>query len=214
MKRIDLNVDIGEGFAYDEVLMRFASSVNVCDGHYAGHRELTEATYHRARAKGLRVGLHPGFPDRASMGRALPGNVRPSLLDHVPPLLEAFAWDYVKPHGALYNSLTEETPDAALVQAISAWGKPLMLLAGFDLGLPQVIREGFADRAYLPDGRLMPRTSPGAVLTEAQEVALQVLEIAPRVDSICLHGDGEHALEFAELVTKTLFEAGYTIEPC
>ena len=73
------------------------------------------------------------------------------------------------------------------------------------------IREGFADRAYEPDGSLRPRSSPGAVLEDPAEVCAQVLRLAKTVDSICLHGDTPDALEFAELVTKTLRDASYEV---
>jgi UPF0271 protein len=220
VKRIDLNVDIGEGFPFDAELLQYATSANVCCGVHGGSPELTRQTVELAKNLGVRVGAHPGFPDRESMGRRRPS--QSELQQFIPSLLSQVADfpspSYVKPHGAFYNLLFEsQSPESELVWEViheySRQGFALMLLPIGRALDPQIrlIREGFADRAYLPDGQLAPRSQPGAVLHDPQQIKRQVLELAKSVDSICLHGDTPNCLEFAELVYKTLLDAGYEV---
>lgn len=217
--RVDLNVDIGEGFAFDEALLEFASSANVCCGEHAGSWEITAQTVALCKSKGIRIGAHPGYPDRASMGRREPtsgekGAFSASIIEQADRFCQAFPCAYLKPHGAWYNAIAAE--DAYALGVFEAvWERtrlPVMILGSFALqeGI-QCIREGFADRAYLADGRLMPRSEPGAVLVDPRQIQHQVLRIAPEVDSICLHGDTPNALELAELVFRTLVDAGYEV---
>lgn len=223
MPRIDLNVDIGEGFANDEALLEFATSANVCCGEHAGSWDLTLLTIDLCRRKGIRIGMHPGYADREGMGRRSPGasevpGLRRSLLGQAHEFMQAYPAAYVKPHGAWYNQIMDRAtlgrfdPASPLVAIVKVHRIPAMVLPIFG-GLPKkwIIREGFADRAYQPDGRLVPRSEPGAVLCEAGQVREQVLRIAPIVDSICLHGDTPDCLSFAELVFKTLVDAGYEV---
>lgn len=239
MKKVDLNVDIGEGFRFDEALLEFATSANVCCGVYAGSEELTRQTIELCKSKGVRVGIHPGYPNREAMGRET--TPLTEALASLPIQLARFGFDeaaYVKPHGALYNLSTfaqerdERTsagssrqarvePEAArIVEAI--FGFPATPRAM--MGLPGTghellarrsdltfIREGFADRAYTSTGRLVPRSEPGAVLEDPGQIRDQVLELAPKIDSICLHGDTPGCLEFAEMVRRTLVDAGYEV---
>lgn len=114
-RAIDLNVDIGEGFPFDRDLLRFATSANVCCGIHAGGAELTVATVALCRERGVRVGAHPGYPDRASMGRTPlePQHEREylaSVFDQVRLFWRNFQPDYVKPHGAYYNDLAVVLP--------------------------------------------------------------------------------------------------------
>lgn len=229
MKKVDLNVDIGEGFPYDEALLGFATSANVCCGEHAGSPELTLQTVEICRDHGVRMGAHPGFPDRESMGRRIPDAVKPYLQSLLKQVQSAADWaSYIKPHGAFYSllslqALSNEARVGAAVGAAIGMSKlahlPLMLLptsALFNLlpmlgETPEPIAEGFADRRYMEDGRLMPRSQPGAVLEDPDEIKRQVLELAPKVDSICLHGDTPGCLEFAEMVRKTLEDAGYEV---
>lgn len=222
MKRVDINVDVGEGFAFDDQLLRIATSANVCCGVYAGDSGLTVETVEKCRALGVRVGAHPGFPDRETMGRgAFPLDDEPSRVALLRSLIEQCSlcpWDYVKPHGALYNVTTKPGPATVpLVAVLLHLGLPLMGLPGthhehiaFAAEVP-FIREGFADRAYLPDGRLVPRTEPGAVLSDPAEITAQVLVMAERVDSICVHGDSPGCVEIAALLRSTLEKAGYEV---
>ncbi|HVT10848.1 MAG TPA: 5-oxoprolinase subunit PxpA [Fimbriimonadaceae bacterium] len=249
-RRIDLNVDIGEGYPHDEALLDFATSANVCCGEHAGSWELTLATIELCHAKGVRIGVHPGYPDRASMGRR-PMEVDEhsaylkSIFEQVERFARATYPAYLKPHGAFYNqtaavlpatwvptddrwkALVNEDPIGQAIGNIPGAGSlgmvlrihrlPLMGLAGTaheeiaKRAEVFLIREGFADRAYREDGTLVPRSEPGAVYDDPRLVQAQVLRLAPAIDSICLHGDTPDALEFAELVTKTLLDGGYEV---
>lgn len=224
MKRIDLNVDIGEGFPNDDPLMTFATSANICCGEHAGSWELTQETIQRCLENGIRIGMHPGYPDRENMGRH---SMRESQLrefaDSVAEQVERFFLfvpaAYIKPHGALYNDAVLGLKEARdmIADACRRLKIPLMGLPNSALQFVAraekvaFIREGFADRAYRPDGTLVPRTQIGAVLEKPKDVKRQVLEIAPKVNSICLHGDTKNCVEFAELVYKTLVDAGYEV---
>jgi 5-oxoprolinase (ATP-hydrolysing) subunit A len=249
-RTIDLNVDIGEGFPYDEELMEFASSANICCGAHAGSEELTRETIALCQKHGLRIGAHPGYPDRDAMGRRpIEKGQERDYFDSLFQQTKRFCgWvkpAYLKPHGAFYNdtalvlpegwNIDQEDVDAGptygaggiFLSRYAGMGTLGMLLRvnGLDLmGLSQtshreiasrakrgLIREGFADRSYQPDGTLVPRSEPGAVLQNAEAIRLQVLDLVPVVDSICLHGDTPDCLEFAELIYKTLTDAGIEV---
>lgn len=241
MKKVDLNVDIGEGFPHDEALLDFATSANVCCGEHAGSWELTVQTIELCKRKGTRIGMHPGFPDRESLGRRVPSAREierwlTTIHDQTGRFAERCKAAYVKPHGAWYNVIVAPpgTFDPAihmlsvalLAGCLNEHRVPVMLLPGTRLeetilvpsfgetasgARPWVIREGFADRAYTPQGTLVPRTEPGAVLHDPGEIKAQVLRLAPNVDSICLHGDTPGCVEFAEMARKTLEDAGFEV---
>ncbi len=246
-KRIDLNVDIGEGFPLDRELLKFATSANVGLGEHAGSRDITAETVALCREAGVRVGAHPGYPHRPSMGRdPIPPGLQKAYLDSIFVQTQWFVAvhgaEYLKPHGAFYNETAIVLPEGWRTEneAATPYGQEgiflaqtpglqflMMLLRVYKLplmGLDRTahaemarragkgfIREGFADRLYRDNGTLMPRDRPGAVLKDPLKVAEQVLRIAPKVDSICLHGDGPDALVFAERVRKTLEDAGYEV---
>ena len=222
MKRVDINVDVAEGFGFDDRLLEVATSANVCCGAHAGSVELCRSTVAKCRSRGIRVGAHPGFPDRGSLGRA-PFKVedeqdRVALLTSLSEQCSIEQWDYVKPHGALYNVSTRPGPATVpLVAVLLNLRIPLMGLPGthhehiaFAAEVP-FIKEGFADRAYLPSGLLVPRSEPGAVLDDPALIAKQVAVLAGRVDSICIHGDTHGCVEIAHLVHKTLRDGGYEV---
>lgn len=229
MKKVDLNVDIGEGFPFDDALMKFATSVNIGCGEHAGSWEITLATVQRAKSLGKRIGIHPGFPDRESMGRTTPvGNaptLQKSLVSQVVSFMDVERANYLKPHGAWYNLLTQVGSDSvahesaalasqSLFAILKEYRLPIMIMPcrlATILGENRVIREGFADRGYTEDGFLVPRGEPCALLEDPKEVRAQVVSLAETVDSICLHGDGEHCLEFAETVYRTLTESGFEV---
>jgi 5-oxoprolinase (ATP-hydrolysing) subunit A len=247
---VDLNVDIGEGFGHDEALLDFATSANVCCGEHAGSWELTQQTIELCKSKGIRVGAHPGYPDRASMGRremdvAEHSIFLKSIFEQVARFAGVLRPEYIKPHGAFYNQTAQilpatwvptddrwralilEDPIGQAIGAIPGAGSlgmllrvhraPLMGLAGTaheeiaKRAEVFLFREGFADRGYRLDGTLVPRSEAGALLEDPALVKEQVLRIAPLVDSICLHGDTPDALSFAELVSKTLKDAGFEV---
>lgn len=232
MKTVDINVDIGEGFAFDEELLDFATSANICCGRHAGSWELTKETLFLCRRKSVRIGMHPGFPDRESMGRAQlredeVAQYANSLFEQAAEFM-AYAADvaYVKPHGAWYNMLTEPSaPDPSLQRAckmmlegvLASTQLPAMLLAEskiirtFASEGERIILEGFADRAYEPDGSLRSRSLPGAVISDPFEISAQVARLARVVDSICVHGDTPDCVEIAELVYRTIEKEGYEV---
>lgn len=235
MKKVDLNVDIGEGFPYDRELLQFATSANVCCGEHAGNWELTQATVELCHLKGTRLGMHPGFPDRESMGRhvpkQLPSEWADSLTMQFARFVEQFTAAYIKPHGAWYQILSDANVVPTSMRDAQLTGYCSGILFGMvaeaslaamllpsssafkamKTGGTSVIAEGFADRAYRPDGTLVPRSEPGAVLEDPDQIKAQVLRLAKEVDSICLHGDTPNCLEFAEMVTKTLLDHGYEV---
>lgn len=228
MKRIDLNVDIGEGFDYDEALLAFATSANVCAGEHAGSWDLTIETIATCNRFGVRVGAHPGFPDRAGMGRRVPEPLEAkewfaSVRAQTERMLRLEEVTYVKPHGALYNLITGISAPVGILglavgfgQDLLDHGMPVMMLpvgaSARQLGEHGLlIREGFADRVYGSDGRLMSREFPQSVIKDSERIVEQALWLAPQVDSLCLHGDTPDALVFAEMVFRALTDAGYEV---
>lgn len=248
-RTIDLNVDIGEGFPHDAELLRFASSANVCCGVHAGSQDLTRQTVELCLRHRVRVGAHPGYPDRESMGRKpmAAGQERPylkSLFEQVSWFVDLHRPAYLKPHGGFYNDTAIVLPPdwqtqrkranasdyegggvylsqfpgmQSLLMLLRIHKLPLMGLeatahkAVADRARQTFIREGFADRTYRRDGTLLPRSEPGAIIVDPAEVREQVIRLAPTVDSICLHGDTPDCLAFAELVYKSLLDAGYGV---
>jgi UPF0271 protein len=250
MKRIDLNVDVGEGFAYDRDLFEFATSANISCGAHAGSLEITAETIAYCRERGIRFGAHPGYPDPDNFGRkSITSEQAREWLDSIFQQMRAFYMKgppaYLKPHGGFYNDtailLTEgwDIPlDPAMrgsrymaggvflaaqhgIESLSMllriYQIPLMGLDGTShkevarRAGQFLIREGFADRRYQPDGLLVPRSQPGAILEDPAEVAEQVLRLAQHVDSFCLHGDNERSVVFAEQVYRALTDRGYEV---
>lgn len=219
MKAIDLNVDIGEGFDFDSDLLLYASSANICCGVHAGSWNLTQETIGLALDSGVRIGMHPGYPDRASMGRsALPKGCEKEFRDSILQQSEAFfnfvPPAYIKPHGAFYveSQRQEEPAFEILCELVSEIGLPIMGLPGtaHEL-LPSMIVEGYADRGYTPQGTLITRGQPGALLASLSEVQQQALLLAERVESICIHGDTPYCVELAEAVYSALLDHGYEV---
>lgn len=225
--RIDLNADLGESWprwesGEDIALLDVVTSANVCCGAYAGDAELMRATCEAAVAKGVAIGAQVGYPDRDNFGRVhldlpsaeLTGEVLSQLL-----LLDEIARaaggivSYVKPHGALYNTIVDDDVQAqAVVDALQSLATPLPLLGlpgsvslsiAEASGIP-IIREGFADRAYTSDGRLVPRSEPGAVLDDPAAVAAQAVKLLDSVSSICVHSDSPGAVDLARAVRSAL----------
>ena len=231
-RRIDLNADLGEGFPHDDALLAIVSSANVCAGAYAGSPALTAATIAKAAALGRRIGAHVGYPDRDSFGRAASAIPLPTLASELERQLAVClaAADaagtriaYVKPHGALYHAAVAPGEEARLLLRL-AHGHGLGVMHQPDTALTALATEegiachveGFADRRYLPSGRLIPRSESGATLTDPAEMAAQVLELARgtrhgRVDTICIHGDDARALQSAQHVRDALVGAGFDI---
>jgi UPF0271 protein len=232
--RVDLNADLGESWerwrsGEDVLLLDVVTSANVCCGAYAGDAELMRRTCEIAVERGVAIGAQVGYPDREGFGRVFvdlpPAELTRQVVQQVRTLDEIARSvggevTYVKPHGALYNTIVHhEQQAAAVVEAVRVLDRPLPLLGlpgsrVLDLadgaGLPTV-REGFADRAYTPQGRLVPRTEPGAVLHETSEVVAQAVRLLGRVDSICVHSDSPGALQLARAVRAALEQAGAVV---
>ena len=238
MKHVDLNVDLAEGCGNDERLLQLVSSANVACGLHAGDYNEMRKAIQWAKANNVRVGAHPSFPDRENFGRTnmqlADDELRACLLYQlgaVKALCEAenVILAYVKPHGALYNQAAKDPALARLIaQTIKAFDPKLALMGlsgSLMLNIAQeegldIISEVFADRHYLADGSLVPRTRDDALVENDEEAISQVLQmvlegtvptvdggsIAIQADSICLHGDGTHAIEFAEKIRVALKE--------
>jgi UPF0271 protein len=242
---IDLNADLGEGCANDEAILDSVSSINVACGWHAGSAEHMLTLVRAARRRAVAIGAHPSFPDRANFGRRemnLPlTSVRAGLLYQIGALdgivrAEGGKLAHVKPHGALYNQAARD-PDLArcIARAIHDFNPQLkvMGLAG-SLFIEAVraqgltaLEEGFADRAYTGDGRLVDRGTAGALIEDQDAMLAQVLSMVKtgtvvardgtvcrlHVDTLCLHGDAPHALEFARAIRAHLGQAGIEVAP-
>ncbi|PYI53098.1 LamB/YcsF family protein [Paenibacillus flagellatus] len=237
-RTIDLNGDIGESFGVyrtgeDERLLDIVTSANVACGFHAGDPATMRRTVRLCAERGVAIGAHPGLPDLAGFGRremaVTPQEAYDMTVYQVGALYgfvraEGAVLRHVKPHGALYNMASA---DAALAEAIAEAVRrvdgslALVGLAGGELvrageraGL-RTVTEAFADRRYRPDGTLVPRREPGAFVADAGEAAAQVLRLAAegRARTVCVHGDGPHAVAFAECVRRALLDAGWRLAP-
>jgi len=235
---IDLNADVGEGCASDAELLSLVTSANIACGYHAGDAQTMLACVREALKNDVAVGAHPSFPDRENFGRTAmqlpPSTVYAQTLYQVGALAaivrsEGGVLHHIKPHGMLYNQAAKDASLAdAIAQAVFAVDPALILvgLAGSELiragerrGLA-TRQEVFADRGYLADGQLVPRSLPGALIDDEDLALAQTLEMVQngRVQSvdgqwtpvmaqtICLHGDGEHALAFARRL-RSAFDA-------
>ncbi|MCW2878735.1 MAG: hypothetical protein JWQ95_2835 [Sphaerisporangium sp.] len=247
-RTIDLNSDLGEGFGRwelgdDEALLSIVTSANIACGFHAGDPTIMRRTCETAAGRGVAIGAQVGYRDLAGFGRRFIEVPPEALADDIVyqiGALDAFARlagtrvSYVKPHGALYNAIVHHEAQArAVVAAVRAYdpGLPVLGLPGSEW-LRQAQRAGlttvtecFADRAYTPQGTLVPRSSPGAVLHDPGEVAGRCLRMARgepieavdgtplsvHAESICVHGDSPGAVAMAREIRATLAAAG--IEP-
>jgi UPF0271 protein len=215
---IDLNADVGEGIEGDIDLFAFVTSANVACGFHAGDASTMRAVCAEAVERGVAIGAHVGYRDREGFGRRAldvpAATVEAETVEQIRALQSHGPVAYVKPHGALYHRASVDAEcAAAIVSAIREIG-PLAVLAAPGSALLAeaetaglaAVPEGFADRAYAPDGSLMPRGSPGAVLG-VEDAVRQALAIArDRLDvrSLCLHGDTPGGLELARRVVAEL----------
>lgn len=247
---IDLNSDVGESFGNwtmgdDAAIFQSVSSANVACGFHAGDPSGIAQTCRDAVAGGMTIGAHVGYRDLAGFGRRFLDCSPTELADDVLyqlGALEALARSaggtirYVKPHGALYNTIVHHQAHAqAVVDAVKAFGGdlPLLLLPG-SIALDKAekaglrgVAEAFADRGYTPDGTLVSRREPGAVLHDEAEVAERMVRLATdgvlravdgtdvrvEAESICLHGDTPGAVAMAAAVRAGLESAGVEIRP-
>lgn len=234
---IDLNSDVGEGYGAwpggpDDALMPLLTSVNVACGFHAGDPLIMQRTCALAHQHGCTIGAQVSYPDLAGFGRRFmemqPAELTAAVVYQI-GALDAFARlaggrvGYVKPHGALYNAIVRhEVQAAAVAEAIAAFDASLFVLGlpgsaiGAECGRRGVrfVAEGFADRAYTDDGLLVPRTLPGALITDPDAAAVQALALAQRgIQSICVHSDTPGAPEILATVAIALVTAGFQTHP-
>lgn len=234
MKTVDLNADLGEGFAGvsppdDAALLDLVTSANVACGYHAGDAVLMRRTVVEASRRGVTIGAHPGYPDPTGFGRrdlaATPKEVTAFVIAQI-GALDAFCraagtrLAYVKAHGALYNRAVRDGATAdAIAEAMRLVSPDLVMLglpgsqllvAAERAGIPSA-REGFADRAYRDDGTLVPRSEPGALITDPDAAADQAERLAESVDSICVHSDTPGAVRLVDAVRLRLSSRGITI---
>jgi UPF0271 protein len=233
---IDLNSDIGEGYGAfrggpDEDLLTLISSGNVACGGHAGDPPTMRLTCRLAASRGVVIGAQVSYPDVLGFGRRFIDMVPSELADHVVAqvaALDAFARSagarvrYVKPHGALYNALVHHERQAAAVAdaVVECGGLPVVGLpvgalrtAADHRGLRYVV-EGFADRAYTPDGTLVPRGQPGALIVDPHAAAAQALVLVDSgIESVCVHSDTPGSVQIAAAVRDALLAAGHAVGP-
>src|SRR6476620_5674978 len=242
---VDLNADLGEGSGHDDELFELISSANIATGFHAGDSDTMHAAVCAAKEHNVAVGAHPSFFDRENFGRKDLKVSNEEVFDAVAYQLGifqaiAFAVDmrpnHVKPHGALYNMAVRDKKLAdAIERAIASVDARLILFApdkselaraGEAHGL-RIAREIFADRNYLNDGWLVPRTRPDALLHDPKEAAERVLrmlregkvrsieggDVHVRGETICVHGDTPGAVDFARELRIRLEREGVKISP-
>jgi UPF0271 protein len=242
---IDFNSDLGEGYGQwtlgdDAAMLDIVTSANIACGFHVGDPRTIRETVTVAAQRGVVIGAHVSYPDLAGFGRRAMDVASADLIADVIYQIGALQGishaagtrvRYVKPHGALYNTIVHNTRQAAdVVTAITEIDPTLVLL-----GLPgsEVLRlgdaaglrtatEAFADRAYTPDGTLVPRSDPGAVLHNEDEIAARMVRLVSdgtlaaidgstirvSADSICVHGDTAGAVGMARRIRAALTDAG------
>jgi 5-oxoprolinase (ATP-hydrolysing) subunit A len=247
---IDLNSDLGEGFGAwtmgdDAAILEVVTSANVACGYHAGDATIMRRTCEKAVENGVRIGAHVSYRDLGGFGRRnidVPAAELANDILYQIGALEACARaaggtvSYVKPHGALYNRIAwDDTQAGAVIEAIRRYHDGLAVL-----GLPgsrflvladesgiRAIPEGFVDRAYDADGRLVPRTQPGSVIHDVAQVSERAVRMAvdgtvtsvsgatvrPAPRSLCLHGDTPGAAALAVQVQASLERAGVRLVP-
>jgi UPF0271 protein len=222
---LNLNSDLGEGAGDEESILALVDSANVACAAHAGSISIVIATARRCRDLRVEVGAHPGYEDRANFGRTeqslSPADIEALVAFQVGGLAAVVPITYLKAHGALYHRCQADPAAAdAVARVARAHGIGILGQPGFELlaaaaraGIP-AYREGFADRLLLPDGRLAPRTEPGAML-ELAAAAQQAVRLARsgEIDSICVHGDTPGAARTAAAVRQALREAGIETGP-
>jgi UPF0271 protein len=242
---VDLNADLAEGFGIwtlgdDDAMLDIVTSANLACGFHAGNPVGLARACRAAAARGVRIGAQVGYFDLAGFGRrrieVAPEELRADVIYQI-GALQALAraagttLGYVKPHGALYNTIVTDSDQArAVAEAVHASDPtlPVLGLAGSvfftearRLGL-RTVAEAFADRAYQPDGQLISRSDAGAVLTDPAQIAERVLSmvttgsvtavdgsvVAIEVESVCVHGDSPDAVTIAGAVRERLLAEG------
>lgn len=227
---LDLNCDMGEleDAQHEAALMEHITSANIACGGHAGDEAIMERTARLALDRGVRIGAHPGYPDRANFGRIeipmTPYEIARTVREQI-ERLEAVVRrlggkiEYVKPHGALYNVAVHNRAVAqAIGTGVAAWNPQTLVfgLAGSpmldvwrEMGLA-VAGEAFADRRYEPDGTLRSRKFPDALITDPQAAAAQAVRLARegKAQTICVHGDTPGSVKILEACRQALLSEG------
>lgn len=247
---IDLNCDAGEAFGpwpmgNDDALVPLMTSVNIACGAHAGDPLVMRRTVALAARHGVQIGAHPGYPDLQGFGRRAidmaPREVEAWILAQIGALAaiaraEGIALAHVKPHGALYNTAADNIPLAeAIARAVRSFDPSLVLVAlagssqvavARSMGL-RVAEEAFADRGYAASGRLLPRSSPDALVADARRAAQRAVDLARtgilhasdgselrlRPHTLCVHSDTPGAAALATGVRDALLAAGVQLRP-
>ena len=249
MPTIDLNSDLGESFGQwrmgdDAAMLDIVTSANVACGFHAGDPAGILRTLKAAKAKGVTIGAHVAYPDLVGFGRRNMDVASDELTADVIyqiGALQALAHvagtqvRYVKPHGALYNTIAHDKRQAlAVIEAIRTVDPNLVLVALAGSSLIELARnegltciaEAFADRAYTPQGTLVSRRAAGAVLHDAEQVAQRMLRLVEsgtveaidgsitriEAESICVHGDSPGAIQMAREVRQLLEQSGVSLQ--
>jgi UPF0271 protein len=229
---IDINCDMGENIGNDEDIMPYIHSANVACGFHAGDSRIMRQTVRLAKRYGVKIGAHPAWLDVEGFGRrelSLPyEEVEALILYQIGALAaiakaEAVELHHVKPHGALYNQAARDRALAnAIADAVKSFSADLVLVglagsrlieAGLEVGL-RVANEGFPDRNYNPDGTLVSRKEPHAIIELPEGIARHAMELMRdgilfegkhiAVDTLCLHGDHPRVVENAKLIWAIL----------
>jgi len=230
--KIDLNCDMGENIGNDEDIMPYITSANIACGFHAGDSKTMQATVRLAKRYGVNVGAHPSWLDVEGFGRRemmLPADeVEALILYQIGALAaitkaEGMELVHVKPHGAIYNQAAKDRVLAnAIARAVKRFSGELILVglagsglieAGLEVGL-KVANEGFPDRNYNPDGTLVSRKEPHAIVESPEDVAKHAVQLIRngilfgekqvQVNTLCLHGDHPRAAENAKHVRDAL----------
>lgn len=249
MPTIDLNSDLGESFGQwrmgdDAAMLDIVTSANVACGFHAGDPAGILRTLKAAKAKGVTIGAHVAYPDLVGFGRRNMDVASDELTADVIYQIGALqalahaagtAVRYVKPHGALYNTIAHDKRQAlAVIEAIRTVDPNLVLVALAGSSLIELARnegltciaEAFADRAYTPQGTLVSRREAGAVLHDAEQVAQRMLRLVKsgtveaidgsitriEAESICVHGDSPGAIQMAREVRQLLEQSGVSLQ--
>lgn len=231
-RTIDLNCDLGEGAPHDAELLKLVTSANIACGGHAGDEASMRGTVAAARTHRVAIGAHPGLQDGAC-GRGESelsiADAFDTVLDQIRALQAIAAptpLTHVKPHGALYNRAAQDAELAMAVAAAIFAADPRLIVFGLaggrllnaaaEIGLAAAA-EGFADRGILPDGRLIPRSQPGALIADPALAAAQAVHLALHghagqpVRTICVHGDTPGAPAIARAVRAALEQAGFIL---
>ena len=231
MNEIDLNADLGEGCGDDAALLGIVTSANIACGEHAGDETAMRETIGIALSNGVAIGAHPSFPDRENFGRVEMERTAQEIYSDVRSQIDTLAGiareegatlHHVKAHGALYNLAVRNMAVAdAISRAVADTSTSLVVygLAGgaqIESARAHGLRtagEGFADRRYMPDGSLVPRSHPDALIDDEEEAVAQALSLAQsgHAQTICLHGDGPHAIAFARRIRDAFTRANVAI---